>query len=120
MPLGSAVHRAGIRKGIAMPATIPISGLQMLADRFDGFIIEQFGVVEDGTALYPGALDALSHLNAKGLPVVIVATSGDSDEANIARLERLGVEPDLYDRLVSTAHLMRHALVAQSLSEDKP
>lgn len=99
-----------------MPTLVPTPGLSAIISRFHGLIIDQ-GVIHDGAALYPGALDALGQLRSAGIRTLVLAVSNQSDKANAAHLERLGVDPDLYERVVSTGQLLRHALVAQSLND---
>ena len=55
----------------AIPAThpgayIPMSGVRELADRYDAFLVDSYGVLHDGNALYPGSADCLERLRAMG------------------------------------------------------
>ena len=36
-----------------------IVGLREIADQFDLFLVDQYGVLHDGVAAYPGAVDGL-------------------------------------------------------------
>ena len=100
-----------------MRAIVPQSGLSAIIDRFDGLLIDQGCLVQDEANLHPGALNALQQLQAQGTQILVLAHSSEDDATNIARLERLGVAPELYGRLLSTGQLMRQALIAQSLTE---
>ncbi len=53
----------------------PISGIAGLAERYDGFILDLWGVVHDGRAPYPGVADALARLAALGKPVVFLSNA---------------------------------------------
>jgi ribonucleotide monophosphatase NagD (HAD superfamily) len=68
-----------------------IDGLSAIADRFDGFLIDQFGVIHDGQRLYPGALRCLRELHALRKPVVVMTNSGKRAAANRQRLVKMGV-----------------------------
>lgn len=68
-----------------------IDGLNEIASRFDGMLIDQFGVIHDGERLYPGTLRVLSELKAMGIAVVVMTNSGKRAEANRKRLVKMGV-----------------------------
>ena len=101
-----------------MRAIVPVNGLHAIIDRFDGLIIDQATVIRDDDTLHPGALDALQHLKSAGIRTLVLAISSQSDEANMTRLARLGVGPELYERLLSSGQLLRQALTAQSLMDE--
>ena len=50
--------------------------LRDIAERYDAFFLDQFGVVHDGTAAYPGAPEAVAALAGLGKPVLFVTNSG--------------------------------------------
>ena len=100
-----------------MSPTITVTHLSAIIGQFDGLIIEQQGVIDDGTTLYPGALEALTEIKAAGVRTIILSSSSKTDRFNIDRLTALGVDPELYERLVSTGQLLKQALVARSLTE---
>ena len=43
-----------------MTCAARIAGVEALVEDFDVFLVDQFGVLHDGSAAYPGAVDALS------------------------------------------------------------
>jgi HAD superfamily hydrolase (TIGR01459 family) len=67
-----------------------IVGLREIADQFDLFLVDQYGVLHDGGAAYPGAVDGLARLASGGRKVVVLTNSGKSAAANLARLAGLG------------------------------
>ena len=66
--------------------------LEDLADQFDAFFIDQFGVLMDASGPYPFAIDAVKRLSEYDKPIVLLSNSGKRAEKNCARLERLGFE----------------------------
>lgn len=64
--------------------------LDALAASHDAFLVDQFGVLLDGSAAYPWAPKALSRLAATGKPVILLSNSGKRSEPNAERLLRLG------------------------------
>ena len=83
-----------------------------LADRYQGFLLDQWGVLHDGTRPYPGARDCLSRLRKLGKSVIILSNSGRSASRNEVVLAGLGFPRDLYDQVVSAGDDARDAIAA--------
>jgi HAD superfamily hydrolase (TIGR01459 family) len=81
--------------------------LRDLISRFDGFVIDQYGVLHDGVRPYSGAVAALDAISAAGKRAVLVTNSGKSTAANEARLAQLGFARTLYAALVSSGEAAR-------------
>ncbi|WP_349367919.1 TIGR01459 family HAD-type hydrolase [Salinarimonas sp.] len=93
----------------------PIARLSEIAGAYDVFLVDQWGVLHDGVALYPGAQDALADLMAHGKRVVLLTNSSKTVAVNEARLAtRFGVGRASYHALVSSAELLRDALAARA------
>ncbi|MFX6760178.1 hypothetical protein ABTH30_25075, partial [Acinetobacter baumannii] len=56
---------------------IPVNlrGLAPIADRYDGFILDVWGVLHDGERLYPGVDNALQRLKAAGKRIVLLSNA---------------------------------------------
>jgi HAD superfamily hydrolase (TIGR01459 family) len=78
-----------------------LAGIAALAERYDGFLLDQWGVLHDGRAAYPGAIEALTELRDRGKKIVIISNSGRRSAANVATMEALGFPRALWDDLVS-------------------
>lgn len=87
-----------------------IDGMAELADRYSVFLIDQFGVLHDGTTVYPGVVDCLERLSAGGRSVIILSNSGKRAAPNKARLAALGIAPATYTDLISSGEVAWHAL----------
>lgn len=97
---------------ISLLATAVRSGLAEFAAHYDAFFIDQFGVLHDGTAPYPGALATLITLADHGKQVVLLSNSGKRSTSNVARLERLGFGAGLYSGVVTSGEVGRSFLGA--------
>lgn len=90
-------------------ATLPHTrwgeGLAPIAEHYDGFVIDQFGVLHDGRSPYPGAAAALRTLRARGQRVIVLSNSGKRAAVNAQRLAQFDVDPASYDRLVTSGEL---------------
>ncbi|MBU6397553.1 MAG: TIGR01459 family HAD-type hydrolase [Rhodospirillales bacterium] len=79
-----------------------MSGFGALAQNYDGFIVDLWGVVHDGHTPYPGALDCLARLKAAGKPAVFLSNAPRRPSGIVKFLAGIGVTPDLYDGVMSS------------------
>lgn len=87
-----------------------MNGIGDLADRYDGFIVDVWGVLHDGVRLYPGVPDCLSQLRKLGKRVVFLSNA-PRRAATIARaLARLGISSERYDGIMSSGEAVHIAL----------
>lgn len=97
-----------------MSAT-PIDSLQALAAEFDIFLVDQFGVLHDGSVAYPGAAAALRQLKRAGKTIVLLSNSGRRAGPNRERMDRLGFDPESYDSIISSGEVAWHLLATGAL-----
>jgi len=86
-------------------ASLHLAGIRDLADRFDVFILDQFGVLHDGTAPYPGAVETLVRLQEAGKRTLLLSNSGKRSAPNEARLAKLGFVPGSWDFFLSSGEV---------------
>jgi len=79
-----------------------IAGLAEIADAYDLFLIDQWGVLHDGETPYPGAIEALRVLGEVGKPVVILSNSARRAAQGVERMEEIGIDRGLYAHLVTS------------------
>jgi len=94
----------------AYGGVIARTGVAALARDYDGFIVDQWGVLHDGTKPYPGAIDCLEQLRAAGKHVVVLSNSGRTEAGNSRLMADIGFDPGLFDRVVSAGEDARNAL----------
>jgi HAD superfamily hydrolase (TIGR01459 family) len=88
----------------------PLPSLSAIANAYDGFLLDLWGVIHDGTRLYPGAKDALHALSAAGKKVVFISNAPRRVSRVITVLDQLGVGRALYAGAVSSGEAAYHAL----------
>ncbi len=94
---------------VADPVALP--GVEPLAETFDGFIVDVWGVLHDGLRLYPGVADTLDRLAERGKGVVFL-TNAPRRSRNVARmLARLGL-PERHRRNIVSSGESVHAALA--------
>jgi HAD superfamily hydrolase (TIGR01459 family) len=89
-----------------------IKALRDIARKFDGMLIDQFGVIHDGQSLYPGTLRVLSELHTSGIPVAVMTNSGKRAEANCQRLVKMGVPRSHFVDAISSGEVAFQSLKA--------
>ena len=96
-----------------MTATLPsISGLSELSGRYDAVLSDVWGVVHNGIAAFPSAVEALTEYRKAGGKVVFITNAPRPSGPLIDMLERLGVTRDAYDAIVSSGDATR-AMIAK-------
>lgn len=86
-----------------------LPGFAPLAARYDGFIVDLWGVVHDGVNPCPGAVDCLIRLRDAGKRVVLLSNAPRRNHAAQASMRRMGIEDDYYtDILTSGEAVHRH------------
>ncbi|GAA2839264.1 HAD superfamily hydrolase (TIGR01459 family) [Aminobacter aminovorans] len=93
--------------------THQLAGIRDLADRFDVFILDQFGVLHDGAAPYPGAVETLVRLKQAGKRTLLLSNSGKRSAPNEARLVKLGFVPGSWDDFLSSGEVAWQSLRKQ-------
>src|SRR5438477_9077587 len=79
-----------------------ISGVREIAPGYDGYILDLWGVVHDGTAPFPGVLDCMQRLIAAGKRLVLLSNAPRRSDDVIRRITRIGVPERLYHGVMSS------------------
>jgi HAD superfamily hydrolase (TIGR01459 family) len=82
-----------------------ISGVREIASQYDAVFVDQFGVLHDGAAAFPRAIDALVRLTQMGKRVVLLSNSGKRSAPNEARLKKLGFPDGSWTHFLSSGEL---------------
>ena len=100
-----------VTPAIAADAPRWLAGLHEVASTHDRWVFDQYGVLHDGTRAYPGAVELLRRLKARGDRIIVLSNSGKRAEINRRRLERLGFGADCLDAVLTSGELV-HAMLA--------
>ena len=97
--------------------SVRIAGVREIAERYRTWFVDAYGVLHDGSAAFPGVVEALILARRAGVTVVIVTNSGQRIDAVAARLAGAGIAPDCYDHIMSSGELSwRHIEQLDALS----
>ncbi len=81
-------------------ASIP--GIASLAARYDGFILDLWGVIHDGVAPMPGAVDCLRRLIAAGKRIALLSNAPRRADDVVRRISQIGVPVGTYHHVMSS------------------
>ena len=94
---------------------VPIlNGLSAIVDCYDGYIVDQWGVLHNGAQPYPGAIECLQHLRDREKRVVILSNSGKRAFENADEMVALGFAPQLWDAVVTSGEEVWRCLNSRS------
>ncbi len=79
-----------------------LGGLSAVADRYDGYILDLWGVLHDGVRPYPGVVNTLQQLKRQGKRTIILSNGPRRVVSLARRTGEIGIAPDLYDELHSS------------------
>ena len=79
-----------------------LDGIAGLAPRYDGFILDVWGVLHNGVEPYPGVIDALERLHAAGKRVALLSNAPMRAEQVARRIEKIGVPRPLFQAVMTS------------------
>jgi HAD superfamily hydrolase (TIGR01459 family) len=79
-----------------------VTGMREVAPDYDGFILDLWGVVHDGVAPMPGALECLRALMERGKRIALLSNAPRRADDVVRRIAEIGVPEDLYHHVMSS------------------
>ncbi|HEX6012024.1 MAG TPA: HAD family hydrolase, partial [Geminicoccaceae bacterium] len=79
-----------------------VDGIGAFADRYEGFLLDQWGVIHDGRKALPKAVAALAELKRRNKRLVVLSNSGRRAALNRRRLADLGLDVAMLDAVVTS------------------
>lgn len=93
-----------------MAAIQQLPGIASVIDRYDGFILDLWGVLHDGERAYPGVPDCLDRMNAAGKTICLLSNAPRRTGGVIAKLAGMGLGRDLYHHVMTSGEATYDAL----------
>ena len=88
-----------------------IRGIGEIADRYDAFILDVWGVLHDGVRLFDGTIGCLEALQREGKRVILLSNTPSLGADISAQLEAMGLSRSLYHDIVTAGDSTRAALM---------
>ena len=86
--------------------TRAIASILEVAREYDAVVLDQWGVLHDGSEPYPGAVTALESLRSANVRLAVLSNSGKRASANEARVAAMGFAPDLFDKVMTSGEAL--------------
>jgi HAD superfamily hydrolase (TIGR01459 family) len=87
-----------------------LDGFAPLASRYDGFIVDLWGVIHDGVTPLPGAVHTLERLREHNKRVVLLSNAPRRAAAAQSAMRAMGIPDALYDALLTSGEATHLAL----------
>lgn len=100
---------------MTMPAYI--DGLGEIAGLYNGYILDLWGVVHDGTRPFPDTLATLAEMKRARRTVWLLSNAPRRADVVIAALEDMGIGGHLYDGVMTSGEATFHALRDRYLAQ---
>jgi HAD superfamily hydrolase (TIGR01459 family) len=85
-------------------------GFEPLAMRYQGFVLDLWGVIHDGINAFPHAIDCLARLRQLGKRTLLLSNVPRPNAPVQAMMRRMGIADDLYTDLLTSGEAVREAL----------
>ncbi|MBT6506361.1 MAG: TIGR01459 family HAD-type hydrolase, partial [Marinovum sp.] len=83
-----------------------IDTLAEIAANYDAIVLDQWGVLHDGSAPYDQAVNALNGLHASGVRLAVLSNSGKRSALNALRIEDMGFPPDIFSDVMTSGEAL--------------
>ena len=85
------------------PAEPPIyAGIEPLAECYDAFLVDLWGVVHNGREVYPGVAEAMRRLRRDGKRLFLLSNAPRPSDIVLHEITRWGAREDMYDGLITS------------------
>jgi HAD superfamily hydrolase (TIGR01459 family) len=93
---------------LLLETPVQLRDIKEIATRYEIFLFDQFGVIHDGDAPLPGALEVLRYLQAARKTVVIISNTSSREKEATDKLQKLGIPQYLFDGGITTSGESAH------------
>jgi HAD superfamily hydrolase (TIGR01459 family) len=87
--------------------------LKAIFANYGALIVDLWGVIHDGSALYPGVAQVLAHLHEQKKPVVFLSNAPRVSEKAQATLDKLGIPREHYKAIVTSGQVAHDLLTRE-------
>jgi len=82
--------------------------IKSIASKYDGFILDQFGVMHNGHNGLEGASECVKQLHDQGKKLVILSNTSSTSSAALQKLPKLGFDPSCFIGAVTSGEEASH------------
>lgn len=81
-------------------------GISDLSDSYSAFILDQYGVLHNGTTVFDGVIECLTELKSRKKTIILLSNSSKRAAENKKRLAEIGVSENLYDHIITSSEMV--------------
>ena len=101
-----------------MTKNLDKEGLRSIAADYQLFYIDLWGVIHNGQELFNTSVDCLYKLKNTGYPIILVSNAPRPGEEITLMLEKMGLEKNCYDKIITSGDLTQKILNDGSLGQN--
>jgi len=105
LPLVKQAHLNRMDRKLCVSPSNFIHGLEDIVDRYDSFIIDQWGVLHNGETPYSHVLECLINLKNSGKKMIMLSNSSKRKQSAIDGMKKVGIDPLLFDEVITSGEL---------------
>lgn len=79
-----------------------LNGLSEIADSYDAFIFDVWGVIHNGVRTYPGVERCLTELKSRNKQILMLSNSPSRAKYMVAQLHTMGIQDHLFDHVITS------------------
>ncbi len=98
---------------MTFPLTDMLAGVAPLAEHYEFFLLDVWGVLHDGLKPYPGVVDCLTRLKKAGRTTLLLSNTPRRNDHLAAQLADIGIPRDLYTYVLTAGEAAHEALSAR-------
>ena len=98
--------------------SIKINNFSEVYEKYDSVICDIWGVIHNGQELFGSSVDCLFDLKNKGYPIILVSNAPRPGEEIKLMLEKMGLEKNCYDKIITSGDLTQKILNDGSLGQN--
>ena len=84
--------------------------LQHIADDYDVYLLDMWGVMHDGIVAYDGVLQVVQELKKRNKEMIILSNSSKRQDNSIKMLKKLGFDHTDFSKIITSGEVAHHLL----------
>ena len=83
-----------------------LEGIRGIINKYEVFILDQWGVIHDGNKGYPNAIKCIKYLKTNNKKLIIISNSSKRKQSSINRLPKFGFNSDSFDEVITSGEMI--------------
>lgn len=98
-------HSFRVAMATTSKETVFLDSIRDIADDYDLFLLDMWGVMHNGSHPYDGVLDTVKELKKAGKEMIILSNSSKRTDASIRSLKKLGFDPSDFAQIITSGEV---------------